>query len=140
MKPKVKNALAFLIVFAVAFGAVVARHLKEDAHTEKLDYTKALSSQLPVLMEFGRGTCVPCKAMMPILDELHADYTGKLAVGFIDTSKNPDLAEKYEIKQIPTQVFFDAEGKELFRHVGFYAKDDILSKWDELGVELETTQ
>lgn len=140
MKPKVKNTLAFLIVFAVAFGAVVARRYKEDSHTEKLDYLQAFNSQLPVLMEFGRGTCIPCKAMAPILDELHADYTGKLAVGFIDTSDHPDLAQEYGIKQIPTQIFFDAEGKELFRHVGFYAKDDILSKWAELGVQLEATK
>ena len=63
------------------------------------------------------------------------EYAGKLEVEFIDVWKNPDAAKQYGIEVIPTQIFFDANGKELFRHIGFFAKDDILAKWKELGVE-----
>ena len=91
---------------------------------------------LPKLLDLGASTCIPCKMMAPILEELKKEYAGKLEVEFIDVWKNPDAGKQYDIEIIPTQIFFDAGGKELFRHVGFFAKEDILAKWKELGVEL----
>jgi thioredoxin 1 len=75
--------------------------------------------------------------MAPILEELKKEYAGKLEVEFIDVWKNPDAAKQYGIEVIPTQIFHDATGKELFRHIGFFAKEDILAKWKELGVDLK---
>ena len=74
--------------------------------------------------------------MAPILEELKSEYAGKLQVVFIDVWQNPDASKEHGINMIPTQLFFDAEGKELFRHEGFFSKEDILNKWKELGVEL----
>jgi len=91
---------------------------------------------IPRLVDLGATTCIPCKMMAPILDELKKTYVGKLDVQFIDVWKNPDAGKKYGIKVIPTQIFYDATGKELFRHEGFYGKEDILAKWKEFGVEL----
>ena len=73
--------------------------------------------------------------MAPILEELKKDYKGNFDVEFIDVWENAEPGEKYGIKMIPTQIFFDAEGKELFRHEGFFSKENILSKWKELGVK-----
>jgi thiol-disulfide isomerase/thioredoxin len=70
------------------------------------------------------------------LDELKSTYAGKLDVVFIDVWENPDAAKPYGIESIPTQIFFNETGKELYRHVGFMAKEDILAKWKELGVNL----
>jgi len=89
-----------------------------------------------VLVDFWAGWCVPCKMMAPILEELKSEYAGKLQVVFIDVWQNPDASKEHGINMIPTQLFFDAEGKELFRHEGFFSKEDILNKWKELGVEL----
>ncbi len=91
---------------------------------------------LPRLVDLGADKCIPCKAMAPILEELRKEYAGKLEVLFIDVWKNPDAANPYNINLIPSQIFFGADGKELFRHEGFFAKEDILAKWKELGVEL----
>jgi thioredoxin 1 len=91
---------------------------------------------LPVLIDIGAGTCIPCKLMAPILEELKKDLTGKLVVQFLDLNKFPDAARVYGIRVMPTQIFYDASGKELFRHEGFYSKDDILTKWKELGTNL----
>ena len=96
----------------------------------------ALAEKLPRLVDLGAGKCIPCKMMAPILEELKKTYAGKLDVQFIDVWVNPDEAPKYGIKIIPTQIFYDAAGKELFRHEGFFPKEDILAKWKELGVEL----
>jgi thioredoxin 1 len=94
-------------------------------------------SKLPKLVDLGADKCIPCKAMAPILAELKTNYVGQLDVEFIDVWKNPDAAKPYKIKLIPTQIFYDAKGKERFRHQGFFSKEDILAKWKELGVELE---
>ena len=95
-------------------------------------------TKLPKLLDLGATKCIPCKKMVPILEALKKDYAGKLEVEFIDVWKSADEAKKYGIKLIPTQIFFDATGKELFRHEGFYGRDDILAKWKELGVKLDT--
>jgi thioredoxin 1 len=75
--------------------------------------------------------------MAPILEELKTKHNGKLQVDFIDVWKNPDEAKKYKIRVIPTQIFYDASGKELYRHEGFFSKEDILGKWKEFGISLE---
>ncbi|MHC4574894.1 MAG: organomercurial lyase [Planctomycetota bacterium] len=91
---------------------------------------------LPRLVDLGATKCIPCKMMAPILEELKTEYAGILQVDFIDVWKNPDAGKEYGIKIIPTQIFFDASGKERFRHEGFFSKEDILAKWKELGVSL----
>ena len=91
---------------------------------------------LPRMVDLGADKCIPCKMMAPILEQLKSEYEGTLIVDFIDVWKNPDEGPKYGIKLIPTQIFFDASGKERFRHEGFISKEDILAKWKELGVDL----
>ncbi|MBN2163568.1 MAG: thioredoxin family protein [Pontiellaceae bacterium] len=92
---------------------------------------------LPRLLDLGSDQCVPCKMMDPILAELKSAYTGQLDVEFIDVWKDEEASALYGIRMIPTQVFFDVDGNELFRHEGFFAKEDILAKWQELGFEFE---
>jgi len=95
---------------------------------------------LPALIDLGAGKCIPCKLMAPMLEQLKKEYAGILKVEVLDIEENPDLITKYSVRVIPTQIFFNASGKELFRHEGFYSKEDILAKWKELGVELEKTK
>jgi thioredoxin 1 len=97
----------------------------------------AESAKLPKLVDLGADKCIPCKAMAPILKDLKTEYAGRMDVEFIDVWKNPDAGKAHKIKLIPTQIFFDASGKERFRHEGFYGKEDILGKWKELGVDLK---
>jgi thioredoxin 1 len=94
------------------------------------------NAKLPKLLDLGAGKCIPCKMMAPILEELKTEYAGRMNVEFIDVWKNPDAGKQYGIEVIPTQIFYDAEGKEIFRHVGFFAKEDILAKWQALGVDV----
>ncbi len=87
----------------------------------------------PRLVDLGAGRCIPCKQMAPILEQLRNEYAGKFDVVFIDVWKAPEAANPYHIRVIPTQIFYDANGKELFRHEGFYSREQILGKWRELG-------
>jgi len=98
---------------------------------------KARASGIPSLVDFGSTGCVPCDMMAPILDELEKEYKGKINVLFIHVGEEPILAERYGIKSIPIQVFFNKAGREVFRNIGFFAKENILAKWKELGVELK---
>ena len=95
---------------------------------------KALRSGRPVLADFGRGTCIPCKAMKPILDELTITYKDRAEILFFDIDKYRDLTNEYQVRLIPTQVFFDKSGNEIWRHEGFLGKDKIIEKLKELGV------
>ena len=127
-----------LIVLVSVVGVFI---LRANDRQEFSSETAVVSGQtetgpsLPRLLDLGADKCVPCKMMAPILDELETDLADQLEVIFLDVWKNPDLAKKYEIKLIPTQIFFDPDGAELFRHEGFFARDDILAKWEELGYE-----
>ncbi|MHC4843738.1 MAG: thioredoxin family protein [Planctomycetota bacterium] len=92
---------------------------------------------MPRLVDLGAGKCIPCKKMAPILEKLKVEYADTFKVDFIDVWENPDEAKKYGIKLIPTQIFYDASGKELFRHEGFFSREDILAKWQEFGVNID---
>ena len=91
---------------------------------------------LPKLIDLGADKCVPCKKMAPILVELRADYAGLVDVVFIDVWKDKDAGEPYHLRLIPTQVFLDREGKEVFRHEGFFPREEIEKVFKEkFGVE-----
>jgi thioredoxin 1 len=96
---------------------------------------EAKNAPLPKLIDLGADKCIPCKMMAPILEELKTEYQGRMEVVFIDVWKNPGAGDAYGVQTIPTQIFFDPSGKELFRHTGFFGKEDILAKWKELGIE-----
>ncbi len=90
--------------------------------------------KIPRMVDLGRTFCIPCKLMAPILEGLKKEYAGRLQVEFIDIGKNPNAAREYGIRLIPTQIFFDASGKEVYRHEGFMSKADILAAWKKHGL------
>jgi len=96
----------------------------------------AADAKLPKLLDMGASKCIPCRKMAPILEELKRDYAGKFTTEFVDVwqPENAAKGEEHKIRLIPTQIFFDAAGKELWRHEGFLSKEAILMKWEELGV------
>ncbi len=79
-------------------------------------------------VEIGSVNCIPCKAMQPIMKAVEEEYKGQVKVVFHDvwTSKGKADAAKYNIRVIPTQVFLDKDGKEYFRHEGYYPKIDVV--------------
>jgi len=149
----VKNPVTILLIALLSLSSIAcgadSSHVKPAINkpkqtkttvkksTSKVDTLKPQVVKLPKLVDLGAGKCIPCKMMAPILEELKADYSGKLEVVFIDVWKNSEEGDKYKIKLIPTQIFFDSTGKEKFRHEGFYSREDIMAKWKELGYEFK---
>ncbi|MHB1462679.1 MAG: thioredoxin family protein [Armatimonadota bacterium] len=95
-----------------------------------------VAKKTPRLLDLGATGCVPCKMMVPVLDGLAKDYKGTLTVEFIDVWKIPSAAEKHKIQSIPTQIFYDTNGKEFYRHVGFFPKEDILKVFKDKGIKI----
>jgi thioredoxin 1 len=92
-------------------------------------------SKHPVtFIELGADRCIPCKAMQPIMEEIAAEYKGKVQVVFYDVWKDPNPGRKYGIQLIPTQIFIDKSGKEIFRHTGLFPKADIVELLNKQGV------
>ncbi len=87
------------------------------------------------LVDLGGEQCPPCRMMAPFLRELRTEYEGKVAVGFVDVMKNPDQRQKFALKAIPTQIFYDKEGKEVSRHEGMMDKKDMVAILEKLGVK-----
>jgi thioredoxin 1 len=87
------------------------------------------------MVDLGAGECIPCKMMAPILVKMEKRYAGKAAVIFLDVWKNDAPARRFGIRTIPTQIFFDKKGKEVYRHVGFMGEEEIVSRFKEMGVK-----
>lgn len=84
------------------------------------------------MLELGAKSCIPCKMMLPIINALETEYKDKAAIVFIDVWENPDQVKRFGIRSIPTQIFYDRQGKEFFRHEGFFDKAPIVEILDKL--------
>lgn len=98
-------------------------HANEDA------FTKVLESGEPMLVDFFATWCGPCKMLAPLIEELAADYDGKLHVLKVDTDENPSLAMNYGIMNIPTVILLQG-GNEVDRLVGVLPKESFCQMID----------
>jgi len=160
-----------VIVICIIFGIWVAKNSKKDIDligngnsdfalhvTEKLDLDKLKAYGLPIIIDFGADSCIPCKEMAPVLNELNEELQGKAIIKFVDVWKYETLAEGYPISLIPTQILIDANGKpynpkdpeamqmKLYSlrdtqehvftaHEGGMSKDEIMSVLTEMGLK-----
>ena len=132
------SKLGKIIIVVVLLAAIVVVFVVKQKNTtaEPVEMNGASGvSSLPKLVEVGSGSCVPCKMMKPIIEELKKEYADKFKIEFHDIKVEPEAISKFKVNMIPVQIFYDANGVELFRHEGFYSKEEILGKWKELGVE-----
>jgi thioredoxin 1 len=94
---------------------------------------QALASGKPTVIDLGARTCIPCKKMAPILESMSKEYQGKANVLFIDVHADQAAAQKMRVQMIPTQIFFNAQGKEVKRHTGFMDRADIVKELKAAG-------
>jgi len=86
------------------------------------------------MVDLGAPFCPPCKTMAPFLEKLEKHYKGKAAILVLDVGKSPDLSKRFGISEIPTQIFYNAQGKEILRHVGFMSEEAIRAQLKKMGV------
>ena len=105
----------------------------QQASKPKNPLTEALKNGKPTVLDLGAGTCIPCKMMKPIFEELEKEYEGKANILLLEISDHRDIANKYKVRVIPTQIFFDKNGNQYWRHEGFLSKEEIIKKINESG-------
>jgi thioredoxin 1 len=126
-----------LVVFTVLLGGALGLFALAQTFAGE---TAAVPSEIPVkgvvtMVDIGAHKCIPCKMMAPIMEELEKEYNGKAAIVFIDVWENPAEGKKYRIRSIPTQIFYNKEGSEVYRHEGFLDKGSIVARLEQLGVK-----
>ena len=139
---KASNTLILIAVVAIVAGVAWFRSSREGSTAgtqspvaSSVDANSTVAKKLPRVVDLGAHECKACKELAPILEQLRKEYESRVAVEFIDVWKNPEAGDPYEIRVIPTQIFFDADGKEVWRHEGFLPKADFIAKFAELGVK-----
>jgi len=96
---------------------------------------ECLKSGRPTMVDFGKEWCVPCKMMVPVLKQAAQDFRSKANIVFVNLEEYADLGTEYRIPVMPTQIFFDANGKEVKRHMGYIGTEDIERELAALGVK-----
>ena len=117
----------------IEVSAPWAREQSKLAQENPVD--KARLSGMPSLVDFGSKGCRPCDMLAPILETLKKKYEGNANVMFVSVVEEPILAARYGVQTIPVQVFFDKDGKEVFRHIGFFPQEELEKKMAEMGVK-----
>jgi thioredoxin 1 len=125
-----KTALTVLALSLLAGAAHAELPSATDAAV-----SRALQSGKPAVVDLGARSCIPCKKMAPILESLATEYRNKAAVLFIDVHENEAAADRFRIQMIPTQIFFNAQGKEVKRHMGFMDKAEIVRELKAAGLK-----
>lgn len=110
-----------------------AQTASEPVTNTEQDLKIALISGKPVLVDFGSNKCIPCRQLRPILKEVEKELAGKAHVLVIDVYNFGRLAREHRVQLIPTLIFFDSSGKEVFRRMGVWDRDSIIKKLKENG-------
>ena len=145
-----KKIIAVLIVFVFAAALYAAGKVK-PSETTAVNEPKAVTNSAAAVekktekvkkykvtfVELGSVKCVPCKMMQPIMKSIEEKYGKDVLVVFYDvwTKEGAPMGEKYGIRGIPTQVFLDENGKEFFRHTGYYPEEEIVKILNSKGVK-----
>jgi thioredoxin 1 len=130
------TGIAFIAVIVLLMG-VACSNKAENAPAKKDDPSVETGNPpLVTFVEIGSVRCIPCKKMQPIMREIEQEYAGKVRVVFYDvwTPEGKPYGEKYGIRVIPTQVFLDKDGKEYFRHEGYFPKEELVKVLQQKGV------
>ena len=129
---KLENALSRVllgILFLVFMTSLAGRVAVAD------EVPEVPVKGMVTMVDLGADKCIPCKMMAPVMKKVEAAYKGKAAVAFIDVWKHNEQVKRFRIRAIPTQIFYDKSGKEVYRHVGFMNESTIVKIFKKLGVE-----
>jgi thioredoxin 1 len=129
-----KSVIKFLILF-LFFAAIGTIYVTSKSGPQDAGSSRIPGEDLPVLVQFTSESCVYCKEMEPILEEITEEYEGKAIIRIVDVNEHPDEARENSIRVVPTQVFFNAQGEGVNRHEGFMSKEEVLQVFREIGVE-----
>lgn len=132
MQKKLIITIIGLVFLFYAGNASDNKNTKDKTNVDKKNIQYEVT-----FIELGSVRCIPCKKMQPIMEQIEKEYGDKVKVVFHDvwTSKGKPFGKKYKIRLIPTQIFLDKNGKEYFRHEGFFPKDKLVKILKQKGIK-----
>src|SRR4030043_1165733 len=130
---KRKTVLILTLFIIICFAFAYQTSFSEPSIDRRIP-KEMVKIPLPKLLDFGAGTCIPCKKMAPILKELSEEYKGRVVIKIIEVYQEKELTKINGIRLIPTQIFFDVKNQEVYRHVGFMDKEQIKKVFEKMGV------
>ena len=125
---------AFLLTMLGGLAIATLAHAELPSASDKT-ISQALASGKPTLLDLGARSCIPCRQMAPILEALATEYQSKANILFVDVYEDKSTARKFRVQMIPTQIFFNAKGQEVKRHVGGMEKDEIIKELKAAGLK-----
>lgn len=137
MKKRILLAALCLVALLAAAGALrfqSSQRTPEATSAESHEISGIPVRGMVTMLDLGASSCIPCKMMAPIMERVEKNYKGKAAIIFVDVWKNQEPAKRFGIRAIPTQIFFDKEGNEAYRHVGFMSEAAIVAQLKKMGV------
>ena len=129
----------FVVIITVIVG-ILGLSCHANAREKQINIQALLAKRVPILLEFGRGWCIPCKYMKPILEEMGKVYSGKAIVTTVDMDANKALVRDFKIRMMPTQVFLSPDGKEFFRNEGILERDGMVQVFSRMGLPAPALQ
>jgi thioredoxin 1 len=139
MKDTTRNYLVLGLIIAAVVGMMMFGRVRSRNLAANLPDDSIVGGGKPVLLQLGAHWCPPCRKQLPVMAELGTEQDAFLTA-FLDVDAHPDKARDYGVSSIPVLIFFDADGRELYRYVGFIPKDEILNQWKQLGIGTSSAQ
>lgn len=132
------KSLVVKIVIIIATISMVAGvyFIKQSVSSKSESVTEDFitDKKATKMINFIEENCYACVKMEGLMKEIISEYEGVAEIAEVDVMENSELANKYNIMYTPTQIFFDEDGNEIYRHEGFIGKKDLVKKFAELGV------
>lgn len=128
--------LLLVVLMLIALVACRANSDKSGIEQERVDAPQPVTDSLATqsykvtFLELGAESCIPCRMMKPIMQDIAAEYPGVVEVIFHDLYRDREIGQRWNVRVMPTQIFLDSEGREFFRHEGFYPKEELKEMLD----------
>lgn len=129
-----KSVIIYLLL-TVLFISCEKKVTTENTNADKFSGSNVTGKAKITFVELGSVNCIPCRQMQPVMKSIEEKYGEQVKVVFHDVWKDKAPAQQYGIQLIPTQVFLDENGKEFFRHEGFYAEEEIIKLFETKNVK-----
>jgi thioredoxin 1 len=130
-----KKLFTIRVVFLFFLGTALLLSPMDATFAEPAVPPEVPVKGMVTMVDFGAPFCAPCKARAPFLEKLEKEYKGRAAIVVLDVGKAPEVCERFGINELPTQVFYNKEGKEILRHTGFMKEEAIVKQLKKMGVK-----
>jgi thioredoxin 1 len=123
------NMKSIILIFLFGLSLSIGNEVYGQSDKPNGEKTKVKKTNYQVtFIELGSVRCIPCKMMQPVMKSIEEKYRNTVKVEFHDvwTEKGRPFATKYGISAIPTQIFLDKDGKEYYRHEGFFPENELI--------------